>query len=149
MLQMFTAYWLPQALHTVAKLRIPDRLMEGPRTAAELARDTEMHEDSLRRVLRALSSVGVFSETDEGRFGSTPLSQTLRSDQPDSLWGYLMLVNSDWFWRVLPADVREGPWCPPVPSSAHWSGPGERRWREAVSQRKSWRRCAGACSSGG
>ncbi|WP_170114733.1 methyltransferase [Corallococcus macrosporus] len=111
MLQMFTAYWLPQALHTVAKLRIPDRLMEGPRTAAELARDTEMHEDSLLRVLRALSSVGVFSETEEGRFGSTPLSQTLRSDQPDSLWGYLTLVNSDWFWRTweqLPHAVKSG-----------------------------------------
>lgn len=51
--------------------------------------------------------------------------------------------------RVLPADVREGPWCPPVPSLAHWSGPGETRWREEVSQQKRWRRCAGACSSGG
>lgn len=111
MLQMFTAYWLPQALHTAAKLRIPDLLVDGPRTAAELARDTQMHEDSLRRLLRTLSSVGVFSEAEDGRFGPTPLSQTLRSDKPDSLRGYLMLVNSEWFWRAwaqLPHTVKSG-----------------------------------------
>ncbi|OJH35775.1 hypothetical protein BON30_37635 [Cystobacter ferrugineus] len=111
MLQMFTAYWLPQAIHTAAKLRVPDLLKDGPRTAAELARDTQTHEDSLRRVLRTLSSVGVFAETEDGRFGRTPLSQTLRSDKPDSLWGYLMLVDSEWFWRAwaqLPHAVKTG-----------------------------------------
>ncbi|NVJ09741.1 MBL fold metallo-hydrolase [Myxococcus sp. AM001] len=41
-------------------------------------------------------------------------------------------IDSDHIDGVLPADVREGPWCPPVPSSAHWSGPGETRWREGV-----------------
>ena len=111
MLQMFTSYWLPQALHTAAKLGIPDILVAGPRTAAELAHDTQMHEESLRRVLRTLSSAGVLSETEDGRFGSTPLSETLRSDTPDSLRGYLMLVNSEWFWQAwaqLPHAVQSG-----------------------------------------
>lgn len=55
--------------------------------------------------------MGVLSETEDGRFGPTPLSQTLRSDKPDSLWGYLMLVNSEWFWRAwaqLPHAVKSG-----------------------------------------
>ncbi|WP_257448002.1 acetylserotonin O-methyltransferase [Archangium lipolyticum] len=111
MLQMITAFWLPQAIHTVAKWRVPDFLKDGPKTSAELARDTQTHEEALHRVLRTLSSVGVFAETEDGRFGLTPLSQTLRSDVPDSLWGYLMLVDSEWFWRAwaqLPHAVKTG-----------------------------------------
>ncbi|QRN96637.1 methyltransferase [Archangium violaceum] len=111
MLQMITAFWLPQAIHTAAKWRVPDFLKDGPKTAAELARDTQTHEDALRRLLRTLSSVGVFAETEDGRFELTPLSQTLRSDVPDSLRGYLMLVDSEWFWRgwaQLPHAVKTG-----------------------------------------
>ena len=37
------------------------------------------------RLLRALASVGVFAERADKTFESTPLSDTLRSDAPDSL----------------------------------------------------------------
>ena len=35
-------------------------------------------------------------------------------------------------FRVPSAGVRERPWRPPVPSSAHLSGPGETRWRDEL-----------------
>jgi hypothetical protein len=37
------------------------------------------HADSLRRLLRALASIGIFAEDERGRFGNTPLSEMLRS----------------------------------------------------------------------
>ncbi|QRK12539.1 hypothetical protein JQX13_22440 [Archangium violaceum] len=41
MVQMVTAFWLPLAIHTAAKWRVPDCLKDGPKTTAELARDAD------------------------------------------------------------------------------------------------------------
>jgi hypothetical protein len=111
MVQMVTAFWLPMAIHAATKWRVPDFLKDGPKTAAELSRETRTHEDALRRLLRALASVGVFAETEEGRFALTPLSQTLRSDVPDSLRDFVMMAGSEWYWRgwgQLPQAVQTG-----------------------------------------
>ena len=111
MIQMATAYWVPVAIHAATKWRVPDLLKDGPRTAAELARDTGTHEDSLRRLLRALASLGVFAETEEGSYALTPLSETLRSDVPGSLRDFVMMECADWHWRAwgqLPHAVKTG-----------------------------------------
>lgn len=55
---------MTQSLYVVAKLGIADKLAAKPRTVAELAAETETHERALYRVLRSLSSIGVFAETD-------------------------------------------------------------------------------------
>src|SRR5581483_3632295 len=49
-----------------------------------LAQATGAHAPSLQRVLRALASLGVFTEVEEGRFGLTPLAACLQADGPDS-----------------------------------------------------------------
>ena len=51
----------------------------GPvRTVDELAKATRVHAPSLKRVLRALTTVGVFAEDADGRLRHTSLSETLR-----------------------------------------------------------------------
>lgn len=70
-------------VRTAAQLRIPDLLADGPRTAAELASQTGMLEDPLRRVLRSLCALGVFEEVGGGRFGLTAIGQQFR-DLPGS-----------------------------------------------------------------
>jgi hypothetical protein len=82
--QLLSGYWISQALYVVAKLRVPDLLKDGPKTADELALVTQSHSRSLYRLLRALASVGVFVEDDAGRFSSAPLANCLRSDLPGS-----------------------------------------------------------------
>jgi len=85
MLQMITGFWVSRAIYVAAKLGLADLVKDSPKTAAELARLTGTHSPSLYRALRALASMGVFTDDGQGRFAQTPLSETLRSDAPGSL----------------------------------------------------------------
>jgi hypothetical protein len=85
MLQMIQGFWVSRALYVAAKLGLPDLLKDGPKSSADLAEATGAHAPSLYRVLRALNSVGVFAQDDQGRFTATPLGATLRTDVPGSL----------------------------------------------------------------
>jgi len=77
--RMLSGYWISQAVYVAAKLGLADLLTDGPRTADELAPATHTVPRSLYRLLRCLSSIGVFSEDGEHRFSLTPLSECLRS----------------------------------------------------------------------
>ncbi len=56
------------ALVLAAEAGVADHLADGPRSTEELARSTSSHARSLYRVLRLLSSFGIFSEVEPGRF---------------------------------------------------------------------------------
>jgi hypothetical protein len=77
-----SGYWVSQAIYVVAKLGIVDLLKEGSKSGEELAKATGTHAQSLSRVMRALTSVGVFTEIDGGRFGLTPLAGLLQTRRP-------------------------------------------------------------------
>jgi hypothetical protein len=77
--QSLAGSWITQALGVVAELAIADLLAAGPRTAGELAQETDSDGYSLYRVLRALASVGVFTEGKDGRFALTPVADLLRT----------------------------------------------------------------------
>ena len=85
MLQLISGFWISRAIYIAAKLGIADRLGDGPKTADEIAAATGTHAESVYRIMRALASVGVFTEDGDRRFGLTPLSNTLRTDAPGSL----------------------------------------------------------------
>ena len=72
--RMTNAYQVSQAIHVAASLGIADHLRDGPRSVEELAAATGSRAPSLYRLLRALASVGIFTEAD-GRFGLTPLAE--------------------------------------------------------------------------
>ncbi|MET8976881.1 methyltransferase [Streptomyces sp. NPDC004539] len=72
-------------LSAVAEIRIADRLVDGPLSVDELAELTGSDADGLYRVLRAMASKGVFTETSRRVFGLTPLAEILRSDTAHSL----------------------------------------------------------------
>jgi SAM-dependent methyltransferase len=78
-------YWTPLTLGVAAALGIADHLGEGPRSIEDLARETGARPDTLFRVLRLLSSRGVFQQVDGQRVALTPAAQFLRSDHPISL----------------------------------------------------------------
>jgi O-methyltransferase domain len=84
LIQLSRGYMPATCLHAVARLKIADLLAGGPRPVAELALASKTNEDALYRVLRALSSLGVFRETAARTFASTPLSDAIRSDSDDS-----------------------------------------------------------------
>ena len=97
--RMIAGFWMTQAIYVAVRLRIPDFLVSGPRTTEQLASDTGAHERSLFRLLRALSSSGVFHEDVDHRFSLTPLSECLLRDTPGSL-ASLAWMRGDWQYRA-------------------------------------------------
>lgn len=77
--------WKTQAIHVAARLGLADLLAEGPRSAVALARATGADAPALRRLLRALCSLDLCRESEDGAFEITPLGSLLRSDAVDSL----------------------------------------------------------------
>ena len=85
-LQMATAYWVSKIVYAAAKLELADRLADGPKTADELAGPTGTHAPTLHRLMRTLTGIGVLTSAGDGRFGLTPLGESLRKDAPGSAW---------------------------------------------------------------
>jgi len=111
MLQLISGFWIARCVYIAAKLGIPDLLKDGPKTADELAAATETHAPSLFRVLRALASVKVLTQSDDNRFGNTPMSETLRSDMPGSFRAFAMTeLGEEHYpaWGELLHSVRTG-----------------------------------------
>jgi hypothetical protein len=110
LLQMMTGYWISKAIYVAAKLGIADLIAEGPRSAAELAAATQTQVDALYRVLRALASVGIFSEVAPGRFALTPMAALLRSDTPNSMRALAIMYAEEQYraWGDVLYSVRTG-----------------------------------------
>jgi O-methyltransferase domain len=100
MLQMIGGLRVARLIYVAATLRIADRLADAPKTPQELAQATETHAPSLYRVLRALASVGVFAEDEDGRFHLTPTAEFLRHDVPDAIGPMVNVLGEDWHWQV-------------------------------------------------
>ena len=90
---MVNGYQVTQAIHVAAVLGIADLLADGPRSSDDLAAATGAHAPSLHRVLRALASIGVLREDDDGRFTLTEIGRCLRSDAPDPVGGWAAYVG--------------------------------------------------------
>jgi hypothetical protein len=90
-----------QAIYAAAKLGIADLLASGPKTIAELALDSGAHPPTLERLLRALVTLEMFEPTADGRFRNTPLSETLRSDHPQSQRDGALFLPAPFLWRPL------------------------------------------------
>jgi hypothetical protein len=98
--QIAMGYMVSTALHAAVRLKIADRLAEGPRAAADLARETGTSEDALYRVLRLLASVGVFSETSGRRFENNTAGEAMQSGRPGSLHDMLLWICDPFHLRV-------------------------------------------------
>jgi len=88
LVRLTNGYQVSQAIHVAAELRLADFIGAEPVAADEIAPRVGAHARSLYRLLRALSTVGIFRETNEKRFVGSPTSDLLRSDHPGSMWGW-------------------------------------------------------------
>lgn len=83
--EMATAYWLSQAIYVAAKLGIADLLKDGPQSCIALAASSGSDAPSLFRLMRALSSVGIFSQLGRDRFALSRLAESLQAEVHGSL----------------------------------------------------------------
>ena len=77
--QMASSYWVSQAIYVAVRLGIADLLKDGPMSYLELAEATASHPASLRRLLRALASLGVLATEQNYTFELTPIGASLQS----------------------------------------------------------------------
>jgi len=108
--QMITGYWISQAIYAAAKFGIGDHLKDGPKTVGELAAATSTNPDALYRLLRALASVGIFTEGESRRFSLTPLAEPLRSDVAGSKRALSLMCGDEQFraWAEIEYSLRTG-----------------------------------------
>nr|WP_042179898.1 methyltransferase [Kibdelosporangium sp. MJ126-NF4]ADB02856.1 AzicL [Kibdelosporangium sp. MJ126-NF4]CEL14087.1 O-demethylpuromycin-O-methyltransferase [Kibdelosporangium sp. MJ126-NF4]CTQ88453.1 O-demethylpuromycin-O-methyltransferase (EC 2.1.1.38) [Kibdelosporangium sp. MJ126-NF4] len=93
------------------RLELPDRLASATRSTVDLADEMGVHEPSLRRLLRALTAIGLTSETSAGHYALTPVGALLRKDVPDSLHAVVRVSTDETIlrgWRDLDWSVRTG-----------------------------------------
>ncbi|MFJ5829133.1 methyltransferase [Streptomyces sp. NPDC093089] len=90
------------AVRAAARLGVPDALGDTPMTAEDLAAAVKTQPRTLRRLLRALSCQGVFTERPDGTFAHTEMSRLLREDDPHSLRYIALWCTEPWTWDVWP-----------------------------------------------
>jgi len=75
--RLLDGYLVTQLLYVAARLGVVDVLRDGPQSGADIAAAVGAEPAALTRVLRGLASEDVLSETDDGRFGLTPIGESL------------------------------------------------------------------------
>src|ERR1700687_4298012 len=96
LIQMITSYWTAQSIHVAAKLKLADLVKDGPKTAPQLAPATKPHPQALYRLMRALASVAIFREDEQGRFSMTPIAECLL-DLPGSQYAVALMMGDEHF----------------------------------------------------
>jgi hypothetical protein len=89
-----------QTIAVLNHLGVADLLVDGARSAADLAARCGVSADALHRLLRFAASNGVFTEVERATFALNDLAYWLRSDVEGSMW-----------WRA-DSDSLVKPWLP-------------------------------------
>jgi len=102
---------LNRLLSIAVRLRIPDILLDGPRSITQLAQQTGANEGALYRILRALVSIGFFEEQGARSFGNSERSRLLCEEVEGSLRDFVLWEQADWLnkaWTACEHTVRTG-----------------------------------------
>ena len=106
-------HWQSCCVGAAAQLELADLLADGPLHVEVLAERTKTHAPSLYRMLRALESTGIFTQTSPQVFGNTPASDCLRRNKPGSNWAWIRFTLCSGAmvfegWRGLMLSLKNG-----------------------------------------
>ncbi|UCC78274.1 MAG: methyltransferase [Candidatus Zixiibacteriota bacterium] len=108
LMKFIVSRWISKPIYVAAELGIADLLAEGPKSIGELARESETHAPFLYRTLRALASVGIFSENEGRKFELTPMADYLKSGAMRSIAQVFNAEWSDKAWGCFLESVKTG-----------------------------------------
>jgi hypothetical protein len=100
LVEMAMAHWVSRLLYVAAELNLADHLDRGMKTAAELAETTGTDAPSLYRLMRTLSSLGLFTEDPTHCFSLTPMGKALKTGTADSVRTSVLTLAGDIFTRA-------------------------------------------------
>jgi ubiquinone/menaquinone biosynthesis C-methylase UbiE len=103
-------YQVSKAIYTATELGIPDKLQSAPLTIDALSRLLNCQANALYRLLRTLSSIGIFQEIDPHVFAQTDLSNLLVTDNPNTLAASTLFYCGKQYqaWGELTDSIRTG-----------------------------------------
>jgi len=112
-LGIVTNHWQSCCVGVAAQLELADLLADGPLHVDVLAEGTKTHAASLYRVLRALESTGIFTQSSPRVFTNTPASECLRRNVAGSNWAWIrftLCAGAPVFegWRGLMLSLQSG-----------------------------------------
>ncbi len=110
LLEIIGASWMSQAVCVAAELRIADLLAGEPRRIEALARAADCDPAALLRLVRALASLGLCVEHEDGTFALTATGELLRAEAHLSLRSWTIWWGRHlWpLWGGLGQSVRTG-----------------------------------------
>jgi len=95
LIRMANGLAVARIVYAAAKLSLADHLAPGAKSADELAGPTGTHAPSLYRLMRALTTLGILTESDTRRFALTPLGEALRTGAPGSARAAILTLAGD------------------------------------------------------
>jgi hypothetical protein len=81
LLELIVAFRQTQCVRVAVELGVADQLASGPAASAELAVACRAEEPFLRRLLRALTGLGLLDQDHDGRYRLTTVGEQMRSDR--------------------------------------------------------------------
>jgi SAM-dependent methyltransferase len=99
LLDLMGSYRISAVIHVAARLDIMDFLAGGPMTSSDLARRTGAHEPSLRRLLRALVTIGLCKQIGNEQFDRTEVGAYLADGASTSLKAFA-LYEGEVLWHT-------------------------------------------------
>lgn len=82
-----------------AELELADVLAKGPLPVETIAGQAKADVDHVFRLMRALETIGLFTQVAPRVFANTPLSECLRKDVPGSVWSFARICAPGWvYW---------------------------------------------------
>ena len=118
---LINTHTIARCIHVIAEAGVADAVGDQPRPVAELAAATGLDSGALGRMLRLVSSHGVFASDPRG-WVHTPASMLLRSDHPQSLRSFARMIGMPAIWRGftdLEHAARTG--SPAIDSAGHFA----------------------------
>jgi hypothetical protein len=89
-----------QAVCVAARLGIADLLIDGPQSAASLAKAVHGEADAVRRLLNYLAGEGVFTRDADDQYALNDAAEALRSDNPQSVRPMALSYGSPLIWSA-------------------------------------------------
>lgn len=89
-----------RSIYIAAELGIADILKDGPKSIDELAASTGTDSNALYRIMRVLTSIGIFKENKEKKFETNKMGTYLESDKEDTMVFFIKVAGVEWAYRT-------------------------------------------------
>jgi hypothetical protein len=97
---MIFGYVTSRMITAAVRVGLTDEMGDAAKSTTELAAATSTNEDSIRRLLRALTALGLASQEGANRFRLSGLGSYLRSDAEGSMYPLAMMASDGAMWQA-------------------------------------------------